>query len=481
MSPPPSTARAANVAAAAPRLALLGLSLPLLLSSLATSSANIALPTLAVAWQASFQQVQWVVIGYLLAITSLIVSVGRLGDLLGSRRLLLGGIALFSLASLLCALAPTLPLLIAARVLQGLGAAVMMALTLAFVGELVPKEKTGSVMGLLGTTSAVGTALGPSLGGVLIAALGWRAIFLLNVPLGGLALWLAWRHLPQVGRKPVRQWRDFDIAGTLLLAAALAAYALALTLGRGQFGSRNLALLAAALLGGGLFVYTEARVTSPLLQLRLFRQPVLRSSLASSLLVSTVLMATLVVGPFYLAQALGLATGTVGMVVAVGPLVAALSGVPAGRLVDRLGAARMVLLALAAIALACGLLAVLPLRFGVAGYLLPMALLTAGYALFQTANNTQAMAAIDVAQRGLMSGMLNLARNLGLISGAALMGAVFAASGGGSTASPALVAHGLHTTFAVALALIALAWLLSAAVRLRQPGLAAAAADGQQP
>ena len=148
------------------------------------ASPTSALPTLAQAFGASFQDVQWVVLAYLLAITTLIVSVGRLGDIIGRRRLLLAGICLFTAASRLCGIAPTLWLLIAARAVQGLGAAVMLALTMAFVGETVPKERTGSAMGLLGTMSAIGTALGPSLGGVLIAGFGWRAIFLVNVPLG---------------------------------------------------------------------------------------------------------------------------------------------------------------------------------------------------------------------------------------------------------------------------------------------------------
>ena len=144
----------------AARGALASLSLSVLLSSLGTSSANVALPNLAQVFDASFQEVQWIVLAYLLAITTLIVSVGRLGDITGRRRLLLAGIFLFTLASGLCALAPTLWLLIAARALQGLGAAIMMALTVAFVGVTVPKAKTGSAMGLLGTMSAIGTALG---------------------------------------------------------------------------------------------------------------------------------------------------------------------------------------------------------------------------------------------------------------------------------------------------------------------------------
>src|SRR5690349_21292977 len=140
---------------------LAALSLTTLLSSLGTSSANVALPVLAHDFGSSFQAVQWVVLAYLVAMTTLIVGIGRLGDLLGRRRLLVAGLALFSLASVLCALAPTLPLLIAARAAQGVGAAAMMALAMALVGETMPKATTGSAMGLLGTMSAIGTALGP--------------------------------------------------------------------------------------------------------------------------------------------------------------------------------------------------------------------------------------------------------------------------------------------------------------------------------
>jgi len=152
----------------------------MLLSSLGTSIANVSLPTLAAAFGAGFQSVQWIVLAYLLAVTSLIVGVGRLGDIIGRRRLLLAGIVVFAMASVVCGFAGTLWLLIAARAAQGIGAAAMMALTMAFVGQTVPKDQTGCAMDLLGTTSAIGTALGPSLGGVLIAAFGWRAIFLIN-------------------------------------------------------------------------------------------------------------------------------------------------------------------------------------------------------------------------------------------------------------------------------------------------------------
>jgi EmrB/QacA subfamily drug resistance transporter len=440
----------------------------MLLSSLGTSIANVGLPTLAQAFNASFQQVQWVVLAYLLAITTLIVSVGRLGDVIGRRRLMLIGISLFTVASVLCGIAPTLWLLIAARVMQGLGAAIMMALTIAMVGEAVPKDKTGSAMGLLGTMSAIGTALGPTLGGLLIAALNWRAIFLVNVPLGVFTFVLAYRCLPLSHQSPKVNKPRFDTMGTLLLALTLAAYALAMTLGRGNFGMLNIALLLVSVVGVGLFVYVETRAISPLIQLTLFRNPVLSAGFVMSALVTTVVMATLVVGPFYLAGALGLDAAGVGLVMSSGPIVAALTGAPAGRLVDRFGAYGMGIVGLIAMALGAVVLPLLPMSFGVAGYIFPLSVITAGYALFQAANNTAVMTDIRPDQRGVISGLLGLSRNLGLITGASAMGAVFALGSAGvdmTTARSDAVISGMRMTFAVATVLIIFALVVATGSR----------------
>ncbi|WP_338919328.1 MFS transporter [Pseudomonas silesiensis] len=453
------------------RWALASLALSMLLSSLGTSIANVGLPTLAAVFDASFQQVQWVVLAYLLAITTLIVSVGRLGDLIGRRRLLLGGIGLFTLASAMCALAPTLWLLMGARALQGLGAAIMMALTMAFVGETVAKEKTGSAMGLLGTMSAIGTAMGPSLGGMLIAGFGWRALFLITVPLGLLTGWLALRYLPADRQKDSSGRARFDSLGTLLLALTLGAYTLAMTLGRGSFGYLNLALLLAAGAGGALFVFTQSRVGSPLISLSLLRDPLLSASLAMSTWVATVMMATLVVGPFYLSQALGLDAVRVGLVLSVGPFVVALTGVPAGRIADRFGAQRMTLAGLIAMAAGCLALTVLPRTLGIGGYVAPMVIVTLGYALFQTANNTAIMADVSPEQRGVISGLLNLSRNLGLITGASALGAVFALASAAAAiteAPPEAVASGMRITFAVALGLMVTALAVALGSRAKQ-------------
>ncbi|WP_269244575.1 MFS transporter [Rhizobium sp. AG207R] len=459
------------------RWALTSLSLSMLMPSLDTSIANVGLPTLAQAFGASFQQVQWIVLAYLLAISTLIVSVGRLGDIFGRRRLLLIGISLFTLASLFCGIAPTLWLLLAARGLQGLGAAMMMALTVAMVGETVPKERTGSAMGLLGTMSAIGTTLGPSLGGILIASLGWETIFLVNVPLGVVNFLLAARFLPTERQNSKRAQGRPDGIGTFLLALTLAAYALAMTIGHGSFGALNIGLLLAAASGIALFAFTETKVKSPLLRLSMFRDPKLSTGLVMSTLVSTVIMTTLVVGPFYLSRALGFDAAQVGAIMSVGPLVSALTGVPAGRIVDRFGAHRMTMTGLVGMIIGLVLMAALQGRFGVAGYIGPLVIITSSYAMFQASNNTAIMKGIGSEQRGVVSGMLSLSRNLGLITGASVMGAIFTLGSGTSdiiTARPEAIATGMQITFVVGALLIGatLAIAVTGMARSRRGALA---------
>jgi predicted MFS family arabinose efflux permease len=250
-------------------------------------------------------------------------------------------------------------------------------------------------MGLLGTMSAIGTALGPSLGGILVAWLGWRALFLVNVPLGILAFILARRYLPRLAKPKA--------ASASILSAT-------------------------------------------------FRDPVLGARLATGALVSTVMMATLVVGPFYLAGTLALDAARVGLVMSVGPVVVALMGVPAGRFADRFGAQRVIVAGLIGVATGCLALSMLPATLGIPGYVGSMIVMTAGYALFQTANNTAVMTGIRADQRGVVSGMLNLSRNLGLVTGAAVLGAVFAAGG-------------MRITFAVATIVVAAAFAIAVASR----------------
>ncbi|MGW6005818.1 MFS transporter [Oerskovia enterophila] len=461
MHPTPHAPRSRSVLVGA-------LALATLLASLGTSVANVALPTLAHELGAPFGRVQWVVLAYLLAMTVTAVAVGRLGDALGRQRVLLGGLGLFTVATLACALAPSLAALVAARSLQGVGAAVMIALPLALVRDVVPEARTGAAMGLLGTTSAVGTALGPAGGGLLIAASGWQAGFVAMLPLAGVALVLAWR-----GRgdepAPVRSGARFDVAGALVLTAALAAGALAMTPDAvPQVGAGPLLVGAAVLVA--LLVAIERRTAAPLVPWGLLRSRALSGGLLMNLLVAAVMMSTLVVGPFYLAGGLGLDEAAIGLTLAVGPVVSALTGIVAGRVVDRAGAAAMTSVALLTMTAGAVLLVVLPPAWGLPGYVLALVVLTPGYQLFLAANNTAVMTTADARRRGTVSGVLSLSRNLGLIAGASAMGAVFAAATGTvgvQDATAASTSAGMQTTFLVATALLAVATVVSLAVRAR--------------
>ncbi|MEP6881578.1 MAG: MFS transporter [Dokdonella sp.] len=435
--------------------ALATLSITMLMSSLGTSIANIGLPTFVKVFGTSLQAAQWIVLAYLLAVTTLVVSVGRLGDMIGRRKLMLLGIGVFSLASATCGAANELWILIAARVVQGFGAAVMMALSMALVGEAIPKERAGRAMGLLGSMSAVGTALGPSVGGGLISAFGWPSLFFLNIPLGAAALVLAYCHLPR--DRPSDAKLSFDYVGSILLAGTLAAYSIAMTLGHDVFGPTNAALLGVALAGGAAFVALESRIAAPLVRVSLFLNPTVSRGFAASTLASTVAMTTLVIGPFYLTGGLQLSPAETGLVMSVGPVVAALMGVPAGKAVDHFGARRVTVAGLALMAIGAAFLGRAQIAFGIAGYMIPLVILTAGFATFQASNNTGVVTGVEPAQRGVVSGLLNLSRNLGLITGASLMGAVFSLESGARDIALAdihSVVSGMHAAFTVATALI---------------------------
>jgi MFS family permease len=231
-----------------------------------------------------------------------------------------------------------------------------------------------------------------------------------------------------------------DAPGTVLLAAAVTAWALAMTLG----GLAAVVLVAVAALLAVVFLRVERRAAAPLLPLGVMTLPGMRAGLAGNAVVATVMMATLVAGPFWLTAEAGLTAAQAGLVLAAGPVVSALSGVPSGRAVDRFGAAAVLRAGLWLMLAGAAGLAVLPGWLGVAGWLAPVAVLTPGYQLFQAANTVQVMAAAPAAQRGVLAGVLALARNLGLVTGAALMGALYAGAG-------------LGVTFGLAAALLALA------------------------
>lgn len=405
----------ATVSPRSNRGAMTALALSMLLASLGTSIANIALPVLSENFAAPFTDVQWVVVAYLAALTFGVVVAGRLGDRFGLKRMLLVGLGLFSAASLLCGLAANLWFLVGARALQGVGAAFLTTLSMALMREIASDDRVGRAMGLLGTVSALGTALGPSLGGFLISTMGWQSIFLVQVPLALVPLVVAAVSLPNAAEKlfmPAASiWRELD------------------------------------------------------------KQ--LLPNLLVNMLVAAVMMTTLVVGPFYLGRGLGLMEGIVGIVMSAGPVISILSGVPSGRAVDAWGTKAVLAIGLAMLAAGAILMSVLPEQSGVAGYVLAIIVLTPGYQLFQAANNTAVLADVPKDRRGSVSGLLSLSRNLGLILGASAMSAVFALGVGTSDfnrASSMAIAGGMQLTFMLAGSLMVAALGISFVLGGRRTG-----------
>ena len=439
-----------------------GLALSVLVASLGTSAANVALPTIAEDLGGTFAQTQWVALAYLLAMTATSLTVGHLGDLLGRRRILWLGITVFTVAAALCAIAPTLWMLIAARGLQGIGAAVMMALPLARARDMVPPERLGRVMGLLGTTAAVGTASGPALGGLLITVAGWPAIFAAMVPLGLLAATLTALTTRDPGAASPR--RGFDVGGVLLLTVAVALYTLGVTGPGGSASWPTLPLLGGAVIAAALFVWWETRAAHALLPLTLFRNRSISVGAVLNLIVGTVMMSTLVVGPFFLAGALHLTPAAIGATMAAGPLASICTGVLAGRAVDRFGTRRMTTIGLTAMVFGALALALLPAWWGLPGYITGTVLLAPGYQLFLAANNAGVLTATPADRRGVTSGLLGLSRNLGLVTGASVLAALFAAASGApevATASSEALTSALRTTFLATAGLLVAAVLLS--------------------
>lgn len=439
-------------AASSTKGTLFTLCIGVLFPSLGISIANVALPTLATSFQASFHETQWVILSYLLSITTLIVAAGRLGDLVDPRRLFLCGVAIFGLSSLAGGFAPTLFFLIIARLAQGMGAAILMSLSVALISRVVSKEHTGSAMGLVGATSALGTALGPSLGGALIYLFGWRSIFFIYAPFCCLLFLMALKTLTPQKRIPLSHKTHLDYPGVFLLSTCLASYALLLTFEERLFCKINVIFLLTCLLSLVLIIQREQKTPYPLIPVSLFTERGVKKHLGLSALTSGILMTNLVVGPFYLTHGMGLSTQHVGLVMSFGPMIVVVTGVHAGRLVDRYGFNALTLLGLLSLSLGSFLVALIPMSQGIPGYLGAVILIAGGFAVFQTANNTALLRNVADHHRGMMSGLLNLSRYLGLITGTCVMGAVFSFATGTPHIESALaqdVAVGMHTTFAV--------------------------------
>lgn len=407
----------------------------LFMTTLDASIVNIGLPTIARAFGTPLSgTIEWVIIGYLVFAAALLLTVGRLSDLVGRTPIWMTGLGLFTLASVLCGAAPSVELLILARLLQGAGAALLLATGTAMLTDAVPPGQHGRALGLGALAIALGTSVGPTLGGLITEYLSWRWIFYVNVPIGLVALVAARRFLPRAfGGSQGR----FDPAGAVLLGVGLAALTLGLSFGV-EWGWASWRLLGTLAIGvvalaGALLV--EHHVPDPIIDLELFRNRVFSSAIASMTLSMLALFSVGFLLPFYFEELRGFSTVQSGWLLTPLPLALAVVAPIAGAASDRFGSRFIAPLGLAINAVALSLLARLDTTSTISDIVWRLALVGVGQGLFQAPNTRALMEAAPSTEQGAASGLLATARITGQALSVAVAGAVFLGLGGSAGAT----------------------------------------------
>jgi EmrB/QacA subfamily drug resistance transporter len=397
------------------RTALALASLSALLGSL-DSSVNIAFPAITAAFALDVSFIQWVVISYVLTYASLLLGCGRLADLRGHGRVLGWGLAGSAVAFLLCGLAPTFAWFLGARVLQGVGIALVFAAAPALVTLAVPPEQRGRALGIFHMSAALGFALGPPLGGLLVDGFGWRAVYLFRAPFAVLLAVLALSQ-PRPARRQEHPQR-FDLLGALTLAGSVAGSLFAVSRGR-DLGWTSPVVLLLLLGASGCFagfLVAERWVGAPVVDLRLFRRPAFTIANLLNVLANGAMFAVWLLVPYYIVNTLQYQAATGGLLLP-NPLATALAAPLAGRLSDRFGTHHISTLGLGLEAL--GLWCVSRLDGGSDALTVAFALglVGLGLGLFQTPNMSFVMGSIPQAQQGVAGGMAQMMRTLGVVLG----------------------------------------------------------------
>jgi EmrB/QacA subfamily drug resistance transporter len=440
------------------------------LATIDGSIVNVALPTLVREFNTEFPVVQWVVLGYLLTVTTLMLSVGRLGDMIGKKRPYAAGFVIFTLGSVLCGLAPSVYWLIAFRVLQGIGSAMMMALGMAIVTEAFPPSERGKALGFTGTMVSVGIVLGPVLGGLIIGAFSWRWIFFVNLPIGILGTWMVVRFVPAL--RPAGGQR-FDLLGAAVLFFGLGSLLLALTLGQGRgfTDPAVLALFASFVVFLVLFITIERRIKDPMIDLSLFRNSLFNINLITGFCIFVSMAGTIILMPFYLENVLGYDPQAVGFLLAIVPISLGITAPLSGALSDRVGTRPITVAGLVIILVGFLALTTLSADTTALGYVLRFLPIGIGIGIFQSPNNSAVMGAVPRSRLGIASGLLSVTRTLGQSTGIAVLGAIWASrvlaragrdlDGGATAAGASAQVAGLNDTFTVTVVLISFALLLA--------------------
>ena len=421
------------------------------LSVLDSSAVNVSLPTISSDLGADTTTIQWVVMGYLLTITGLLLTFGRLGDVVGRKRVYVVGMAVFTISVALCGAVQDIGQLIGLRVIQGIGSAGVMAIGPALTASAFPREERGKALGINATLVALGGISGPILGGALTDLLDWRWVFVVRAPFGLLATLLAvWilrdatlpapAHAPATAAGSVMRAaasgdvppsasarRSFDLLGAGLLFASLAALTLGLNQGRnlGWSSPATLALIGGAAIGLPLFVAIERRTKDPMLDLRVFSNRAFAAASASSLLSFMASFAVTFLMPFYLVQVLGYPAGLAGLALIPQPIVMSIVAPLSGMLSDRIGSRLLCTVGIGLTSLSLLGLSTLQLDSSYPQIAVWLMLLGVGLGLFNSPNSSALISSVSHSQMGTASGMMATMRNLGMVLGTAVAGAVW--------------------------------------------------------
>jgi len=404
------------------------------MATLDSSIVNVALPTLAHTFGATVTQIEWVSLSYVLTITGLLLPFGRLGDSLGRRRVFLGGLALFTLGSGACAFSFSTATLVAARLLQGVGASMLSANSVALITAAFPREIRGRALGMVGAVVGLGLTVGPPVGGLMLTHFGWQSIFFINLPIGVFGVLLGRSVLPREPRAAAAGTArpPFDTLGALLSLVFLIGLTLALSRGTawGWTSPATLVCGLSAFAALAAFIVVERRAAEPLVDFAFFADAAFRVPMLSLFSSFVALFAAVFLIPFYLQRTAGMEPAAVGRVLVTVPLLLLLVSPVSGMLSDKLGSRTLSLAGLSATSLGLALLAwmlgnaserplgVLPIIGG-------LFVVGLGQGLFQPPNSSSAMSSVPFERLGLASGLLATMRNLGTLFGIGLAAAVY--------------------------------------------------------
>jgi EmrB/QacA subfamily drug resistance transporter len=433
--------------------AMLVVSIGIFMSTLDASILNIALPTLTSYFNTDIATIEWVILSYLLTITTLLLTLGRLSDIYGCKPMFLAGLLTFTLGSGLCSLSASAGQLITFRLVQGLGAAMLMANSPAIITAVFPHTERGKALGLVGTVVSIGSITGPVMGGFLIDWMGWQSIFYINIPVGLLGTLYAFKTLKT---DQLHDGQKFDVLGAILMFISLISLVLVITRGQALGWDSpaiiGLSILFAVFLIG--FVLVEKRADQPMVEMSLFRYRPFSASNVSGFLSFVAMFVVILLMPFYMEEILGYNPKHVGMAFIAVPLVMALVAPVSGWISDRTNSFLLSSQGMAISCLALFMLGNLDQDATFIDIVIRMGMIGLGMGLFQSPNNSIVMGSVPKNRLGIAGGMLGMVRNLGMVTGIAISGAVFTSSLHSNQAAglvyEAAFLGGFHDAFMVA-------------------------------